>query len=337
MKNLARRIFLKSIITASAALSLPVVLGTPAAGAEVVMKELTDRVRVEIGGELFTEYRFTGAPHVYFYPLIGPGGARMTRDWPMQDTPGEDHDHPHHRSLWFAHGLVNGGDFWTEEATHGTKAPKLPVGKIEHVKFIKVRGGEKEGVIRAALRWVAADGSVPLTSVQTFRVQAGAERVIDFAMTLTAGETDVVFGDTKEGTMAVRIAESMRLLGADNKPGAGRMVNSAGDTDGKVWGRRAAWVDYAGPVDGKLVGIAVFEHPKNPRHPTRWHARDYGLFAANPFCEHEMDKAQPAGAGDFKLDAGQSATFQYRIVLHAGDAAQAKIAERFAEYAAAAK
>jgi len=307
------------------------------ARAEVVMKEQADRVRVEIGGELFTEYRFTGAAHVYFWPLIGPGGARMTRDWPMQDTPGEDHDHPHHRSLWFAHGLVNGVDFWTEEASHKGKPSRLALGKIEHVKFLEVKGGEKEGVIRDELRWVAPDGRVPLTSVQTFRVLDGAERTIDFTMTLTAGAKDVVFGDTKEGTMALRIAESMRLVGAGQKPGAGKIVNAAGDADGKVWGRRAAWVDYAGPVDGKLVGIAVFEHPKNPRHPTRWHARDYGLFAANPFCEHEMDKTQPAGAGDFKLAAGKSATFSYRIILHAGDAAQAKIAERFAEYAAAAK
>jgi hypothetical protein len=105
----------------------------------------------------------------------------------------------------------------------------------------------------------------------------------------------------------------------------------------KVWGKRAAWVDYSGPVDGKVVGIAFFDHPKNLRHPTRWHARDYGLFAANPFCEREMDRTQAAGAGDLKLAAGQSVTFQYRIILHAGDAAQAKIAERFAEYATSAK
>ena len=305
------------------------------AWAAVEMQEGPDKVRVEIGGKLFTEYCFTGTPHVYFYPLIGPGGARMTRDWPMKDTPGEEHDHPHHRSLWFAHGSVNGVDFWTEAAP-GKDLEKAP-GRITHEKFLKVQGGEKEGVIRDQVRWVAADGSVPVTGEQTFRVQDGAERIIDFAMTLTAGEKDVVFGDTKEGTMALRIAETMRLVGADKKAGAGKIVNSVGDVDGKVWGQKAAWVDYSGPVDGKMVGLAIFDHPQNPRHPTRWHAREYGLFAANPFCEHAMDKTQPAGTGDFKLAAGQSVTFQYRIILHAGDAAQGKIAERFAEYAAAGK
>lgn len=86
--------------------------------AEVIVKELPDRVRVEINGQLFTEYRHSGAAHVYFYPLIGPGGAKMTRAWPMEDVPGEEHDHPHHRSLWYSHGDVNGVDFWSEPASN---------------------------------------------------------------------------------------------------------------------------------------------------------------------------------------------------------------------------
>ena len=98
-----------------------------AAFADVDVKELPDRVRVEIDGKLFTELRYTGAPHVYYWPLIGPGGAKMTRSWPMEDVPNEEHDHPHHRSLWFSHGQVNGVDFWGESASYkGT--PKYPAG-----------------------------------------------------------------------------------------------------------------------------------------------------------------------------------------------------------------
>ncbi len=256
----------------------------------------------------------------------------MTRDWPMQDVPGEEHDHPHHRSLWFAHGAVNGIDFWTEAASH-KEAPKN-IGAIVHEKFLEVKGGEKEGAIRSQNRWVAPDGSVPLTSVQTFRVydRPATERLFDFEIVLTAGEKDVVMGDTKEGTMALRVAESMRLALPKKQPGLGHIVNDGGLRDDKVWGKNAAWVDYTGPVGGKTVGIAIFDHPGNPRHPTRWHARDYGLFAANPFCEHDMDKLKPAGAGDFTIAAGKSATFRYRFYLHEGDADTAKVAERFAEY-----
>jgi hypothetical protein len=304
--------------------------------AAVEIKESGDTVRIEVGGELFTEYRHAGAPHVYYYPVIGPGGAKMTRSWPIQEVEGEERDHPHHRSLWFSHGLVNGVDFWSELSPNPDQQTKHAVGKIVHDAVLEAKGGPNEGILKTRQKWVAPDGSVPLTSVQTLRVynRPATERLFDFEITLTAGEKDVLLGDTKEGTMAIRINESMRLIQPKKQPGKGQMVNSAGDRDGKVWGKKATWVDYSGPVEGKIVGIAIFDHPSNLRHPTRWHARDYGLFAANPFCEHEMDKSQPKGAADHTISAGQSLTLRYRFYLHERDAEQAQVASRFAEYAA---
>ncbi len=315
------------------AVALAALLSSPLAFAAVTVKDGDGKVRVEIDGALFTEYHYTGAPHVYFSPIIGPDGAKMTRAWPMEDVPGEEHDHPHHRSLWFAHGEVNGVDFWTEPASFPT-GKAHPTGAIVHDKFLELKGGETEGVIRDALKWVAPDGTVPLTSVQTLRVfqPVGTTKMFDFEMTLTAGDKDVVFGDTKEGTFAMRIAESMRLAQPKKQPGAGHILNDSGVTDDKVWGQHAKWVDMSGPVDGKTVGIAIFDHPTNPRHPPRWHARDYGLFAANPFCEVEMDKAQPKGAGDFKLGVEQSITFRYRIILHEGAADPVKLAEQYSAF-----
>ena len=210
----------------------------------------------------------------------------------------------------------------------------MPIGQIVHEKLLEAKGGEKEGVVKSQLAWKAPNGEVPLTSVETLRVHArpANERVFDLEVVLTAGDKAVTLGDTKEGTMAMRIAESMRLKQPKGKVGEGSIVNSAGDRGATAWGKRAAWVEMSGPVGGKMLGIAIFDHPKNPKHPTRWHARDYGLFAANPFCEAEMDKAQPKGAGDFTLKAGQSVTFKYRLLLHAGDAAAAKVAERYASF-----
>jgi Methane oxygenase PmoA len=297
----------------------------------VEVKEQADRVRVEIDGKLFTELRFTGAARPYYWPLIGPGEVKMTRAWPMEEPPGEQHDHPHHRSMWFGHGVVNGVDFWTDPAA--TEAEAHPVGKILHEKIIEAKSGAEFGTIKSAQKWVAPDGSQPVTSTQTLRVyeRPASERLFDFEITLTAGGKDVVFGDSKEGAAAIRIAETMRLKGA-NGPGQGHIVNSEGDADDQAWGKRAKWVDMSGPVGGHTLGIAFMDHPKNPRHPTRWHARDYGLVAANPFCEVEMDKNQPKGAGDFTLKAGQSIAFKYRILIHEGDAAAAQVKDRYAEF-----
>jgi hypothetical protein len=312
-------------------------LSLPAFAADgVKITEQPDKLRVEINGELFTEYCFKGAPHVYFYPLLGPGGAPMTRNWPMKDVEGEEHDHPHHRSLWYSHGLVNGVDFWAE----GAKA-----GKIVHDKFLEVKSGAQSGVIRSANNWIAPDGSVTITDERTFRVFAGPhnERLFDFEVTLKAGDKEIVLGDTKEGSMAVRVNESMRGIlpkksgEKSARVGQGRIalstgVSTSGKGDDNTWGKRGAWCDYSGPVAGKTLGIAIFDHPSNPKHPTWWHVREYGLFAANPFGVSDFEK-KPKGTGDLTIPAGKSLTFKYRFYIHEGDETQAKVTERFKDYA----
>lgn len=296
-----------------------------AAADGVNITQQPDRLRVEINGELFTEYRFAGAPHVYFYPVVGPGGLPMTRNYPMvPESQGEAHDHPHHRSLWYSHGNVNGVDFWAESGKSG---------KIVHDKFLEIKSGKDVGVIRSANNWVAPDGKVVCTAEQTFRVYArpASERLFDFEITFHAGDREVVFGDTKEGSMGIRVASTMRLLGIDKKPGQGHIVQSTGVKDKETWGKRAAWCDYYGPVQGKTLGVAIFDHPQNPRHPTWWHVRDYGLFAANPFGIHDFER-KPAGTGDLKVAPGQTLTFKYRFYLHEGDTEQASVAARYQEW-----
>jgi hypothetical protein len=158
--------------------------------------------------------------------------------------------------------------------------------------------------------------------------------LFDYDVTYLASEGDVTLGDTKEGTMAIRLAESMRLKPNEHYVGqpAGTIVTSTGLRDGETWGKRAAWVDYHGLVKGQRMGVAILDHPLNPRHPTWWHVRDYGLFAANPFGIHDFER-KPAGTGNLRIPAGEKLTFRYRFVLHRGDEQQARIAELFQDYA----
>jgi hypothetical protein len=285
--------------------------------------ELTDRLRVELNGQLFTEYFFKDVPRPYYYPLLGPDDTLMVRNWPLKEAPNEEHDHPHHRSFWFAHGLVNGRDFWTEQKDFG---------KIVHQKFLKISSGKKSGVIESANKWVAADGTVECTDERTMRIYAPAserERMFDFEITLHASHGDLTFGDTKEGTLALRLAETMRLKG---KFGKGHIVNSRGQRDDATWGKRAEWCDYYGPVGDKVVGVAIFDNPKNPRYPTWWHVRDYGLFAANPTGQHDFEKLRDKAIGDLTIPAGKSVTFRYRFYFHEGDEIEGRVAEKYKEY-----
>jgi len=298
--------------------------GSPASNSSksrgVLITAQPNALRVEIDGQLFTEYHYKDANRPYYYPVIGPENLRMTRDWPMASPPDEEHDHPHHRSLWYAHGDVNGVNFWTDVT---------PFGKIVHDKFIEIKSGRDVGVIQSTDNWVAPDGSIVCTDERTMRIyNHPGMRLFDFDITIHASHGAVTFGDTKEGTMAIRLAETMKL----KKPGQGHIVNSEGVRDDQTWGKRADWCDYSGPVDGKTVGVAIFDNPANPLHPTSWHVRDYGLFAVNPFGLHDFEK-KPAHSGDFTIPAGKSATFRYRFYLHDGDEKQAHVAEMYADYA----
>jgi hypothetical protein len=294
-------------------------------GQGVKLTQTDKSVRVEINGKLFTEYHFKDVPRPYCYPVLGPEELPMTRNWPMRDVPDEEHDHPHHRGLWFAYGNVNGMDFWSEEKNWQ---------KIVHDKFLEVKSGDDVGVIKSRNKWITRDGTTVCTDERTLRFynRPDNERVLDFEITLIAPKDKPVrFGDTKEGAMATRVAESMRLSHG-KKPGSGHIVESTGLRDGAVWGKRAEWADYYGPVNGKTVGVAIFDHPKNPNHPCWWHARDYGLFAANPFGRRGYE-GKNAPEGGMTIPAGKSLTFRYRFYFHEGDDKSAKVAEHFAEWA----
>jgi hypothetical protein len=162
----------------------------------------------------------------------------------------------------------------------------------------------------------------------TFAADAST-RWIDFRITITAQDEKIVFGDTKEGSLGMRVGGAMAV---DDKAG-GKIVNSDGLQDAEAWGKRAAWVDYSGPIDGQQVGIAILNHPASFRYPTYWHVRTYGLFAANPFGLHDFLN-RPDADGSLSLARGESFSLYYRIIVHVGDAEAAGIAAAFDRYAA---
>lgn len=289
------------------------------ARAAVVAKQSADGMVIEIDGSLFTEYLVRSGAKPVLWPILGPTGQPMTRAYPMGEIPGETKDHIHQRSLWFTHGDVNGISFWHENAKHGT---------IVHRRFAEVKSGA-EATLITENDWVGPDNKKILTD--ECRLKFGVEenvRWIDFGITLKASSGLVIFGDTKEGTFGVRVAETMRV---DAKTG-GRIINSHGQTDLAAWGRKAAWVDYHGPVGGQTVGIAIMNHPSSFRFPTFWHVRTYGLFAANPFGRREF----PDGGkqdGSYTLSEGQTITLRYRVWLHKGDEKEGRVAAAYESYA----
>ena len=304
----------------------------------VKMDREGNTIKVMIGGQPFTTYYFgPEAPKPYLHPLRNAQGIVVTRGFPMRkDIPGESTDHPHHRAMYFAHGNINGIDFWSEaqfeekttEVAHGVQytSETLQHGRTVFKKLDQVQGGEDSGSLRATFNLVGPDGKTIAEETQAYVFSGDAKaRIIDCTFTITALKDPVKMEDTKEGTFAIRLVKALE------EPN-GRMLNSEGGVGEKqIWGKRASWVDYSGTVKGSKLGIAIFDNPTNPKHPTYWHARGYGLFAVNPFGEHDFlnDKTRD---GSITIAPGKSLTLRYRVLIHDGDAAEAKVAEAYARY-----
>lgn len=293
-----------------------------AANAKVTLKEEgAQALAIVLPEGPFTVYNFDPAiARPFFYPVFGPGGKPVTRNYPMKDLPEEkeakDHDHPHHRSFWTAYGEVNGVDDWSEGAKHGW---------IKHQKFLDRKEGSVFGGFTAASVWTSAEGKPVLDERRTIRVyDAGPERrLLDYDVALIAAYEDVHYGDTKEaGILSFRVASTMK--GSKG----GRMENSNGGvTEAQCWGKKAAWLDYSGPVDGQVLGIAMMDHPGNFHHPCYWHARDYGLVGTNPFSIGSFEKGGPmTGTHQQK---GETLTFRYRVLIHKGNAKEGRVDEAF--------
>ena len=174
--------------------------------------------------------------------------------------------------------------------------------------------------------WLGPNGKVVCSDERVVKFHASDKtRIVDFDITIKASNGPITFGDTKEGMFGLRVASSMDV---DAKKG-GKITNADGLTDAAAWGKPATWVDYTGPVEGETVGIAILNHPSSFRHPTTWHVRTYGLFAANPFGWHDFGMKT---SGDHTIPAGESIRFGYRVILHTGDTASANLPAAYAGY-----
>jgi hypothetical protein len=281
-------------------------------------------LEVMIGGKPFTTYHNSkDEKKPYLWPVLGEDGVPLTRAWPMGESEGKK-DHPHHKSLWTAYGDCNDADCWGEGGNSGRQVS----GEVTSGQ------GDGFGWIKADNTWVNSEDKPVLNESREYRFYPGepACRIVDVTVTFTAADGDVLFEDTKEGgIVAVRVREQIQ---ADQ---GGTITNAEGlHGERECWGKPSRWCDYSGEFeDGKVRGIAVFDHPSNLRHPSRWHVRNYGLMGANCFGLSYFTKNEDEQLnGDYTLKAGETLTFQYRVVAHSGTAEEAKLNDLYADYAA---
>jgi len=281
-----------------------------------------DKIDVMFGEKLFTSYRYSDEmTKPILYPIHSPAGVVLNRGFPLAKVEGEAEDHPHHAGVFFTIDEVNGNEFWNG---------KTPPPQIEHIQVTGQKGGTGEGTLSTVMNWIGKSGKTLMEEKRTMVFIPGSDvYMIDFTMTLTAKEK-VVIKDTKEGMFAIRTAHWLR-----EKDQTGRYLSSNGEETAKnVWGRRAKWVTLQGDKDGHKVGIAIFNHPESFNYPTYWHARDYGLFSANPLGQSVFQKSRKEEPEpiDLTLEPGDSRLFKFKMLVYEGHKIRDQLEQLYLEY-----
>ena len=314
---------------------------------QLTHNEAQKRVTVTVDGKPFTAYIYPG-PSVLkkpvLYPIMSAGGNFITRGWPLDPRPGERIDHPHHVGMWFNYGDVNGHDFWNN-STAITPDNKGPFGTIVHTGVKSMKSGKEKAELVVTADWLDQDGKVMLQETTTYVFLAGKDnRTIERITTLKAMDKEVVFKDNKEGLIGLRLARQLeqpstkpevftdasgvatKVPVLNNEGVTGLYHSSEGIEGDAVWGTRAQWVKLTGTVGNEALSIVLMDHPKNVGYPTYWHARGYGLFAANPLGQSILSNGK-APALNFTLPSGQSVTFRYRLLIHSGSLSDATLSQ----------
>ena len=302
---------------------------------KVTENKAQKRVDITIDGKPFTSYIYPDElMKPVLYPIQTATGTFVTRGWPMDPRPGERVDHPHHVGLWFNYGNVNGLDFWNN-STAIAPEKKSGYGTIKHVSVNKMVAQDDRAELTVTKHWQKPDATNLLREDTKYTfTDNGGQRAIEMVVKLTALKEDVSFEDNKEGLIGIRVARELEhpsdkpekftdangletdVAKLNNYGVTGKYHSSEGIDGDAVWATRAKWMNLNGKVKDEAVSLVIIDHPENVGYPTYWHARGYGLFAANPLGQKEFSKGKETL--DFKLKAGQSVVFKYKVLINAG-------------------
>ena len=304
----------------------------PSDRVSVTVDERDRRVDISIDGQPFTSYIWPDKlAKPVLYPLRTAKGTTITRGYPLEPRPGERVDHPHHAGMWLNYENVNGIDFWNNsEAIKPKDAPKM--GTIQQRAIVSAKGGADQGELEVEADWLTYDKKVLLKEHTRYVFRGGANfRSVDRITTLQAEDEKVVFTDAKDGMLGLRVVRALEMPSdkpevftdasgrattvakLDNTGVNGVYLTSEGKKGEAAWGTRGRWCNLSGKVGEEPVTISIFDHPSNPGFPTYWHARGYGLFAANPLGEKVFSNGKEEL--NLTLAPHQSVTFRYRVLI----------------------
>lgn len=247
----------------------------------------------------------------YLHPVRDPFGRVVL-------TENRPDDHPWQHGIFTGFHRVNGFNYWKEDEGH------------QH--FVRLLGVNEMGdkvSWRSLTELIAPNGRAVLDEVQSIAVHSpifstpdAKEKsashdfyMIDFDFLLRAKDIDVAFGKFGVGGLAVRMPWE--------KSNPKQMhLNSNGLHGRDCEQKRAKWCNVERPFGPEIYGVAVFDHPTNPNHPSGWRVDEQGLI--NPVVSM---------LGDWILPAKSERVFRQRIVVYSKSASAEWLEQQFNSYA----
>jgi hypothetical protein len=282
----------------------------------MIIPQPDDQLSFQVDGREWLRYHYGAqTPKPYFYPVMGPAGAPVTR----LTHPHDPFTHAHHLSLWIGHQNVAGLNFWEH-----LKSPA----RIVHDRIAKIEDGDRASLTIHA-KWLDGDKKPLLLDERTWTLSPryetlGAngygEYTLDLELKLTPVAPTLTFAKSNFGLVAVRVAKMM-----GSADGGGTIRNSEGRVNEEqlMPHRRALWCDYSGrPAPGVVNGVTLFDHPSNPNHPTYFHVRRDGWMGSSFSFENDVvvTKEKPL-------------VLRYRFLIHAGEGVPALLDQESRRYA----
>ena len=297
---------MKSLLKAFIPVLIILIYNPNLSAAKITAVKVGSKINVTINGKYFTSYIFSDdEKYPFFYPVNGPlSGGSVTS---MRNG-----EYPHHSSLFFGCDLVNGGNYWQEG---------LERGRIISVNAeIKKQGGDTL-IFTDECIWSRPGAVSPVKDTRRFVITAPSETIIQMDVEIKMEMLmDVHIKKTNHSLFSARMAADLSVING------GTMINAEGIKGEKeTFGKSSAWIDFYGKRGKSVEGLVIMQHPSNPWYPSPWFTRDYGFISPTPMY-------WPQNGEETFMKKGDVLNLRYRVLVHAGDHLQAKIAEAFENY-----
>jgi len=305
MQRVMRLFAIKILVITSMAIGI-----TPSANADAFLSWQREEGSLALTRDGQTLWQFNvqrGEHKPYFHPLATADGSVLTQAQPA--------DHVWHYGLWFCFKKINGVNFWEEDQKTG-----LSDG---HTQVLKIDAQTLDDF--SASIDLEIDYTIPKTAMIPAQKLIKERRNVTVSAPDEAGNYHLDFHHHFRALNDVTLDRTPLEHQPEGKSYGGYAGLSfrhhglpedwqlrdnwqftAPNPAEKLHGTRQPWVAYSGKLNKGSAGTAIFDHPTNLNHPSKWYTSNALVFYSPAFI---FDSKRT-------LKKDETFTLRYRVKIY---------------------